>query len=171
MAVYSESLSNLNTVSLHISTTDYTNVKRFFLFLTSVLPLCVSPVLSLTFEHLSSIFFQFLNCVPYLCIPTATQFAKEMGFRVESPPSLFSSLHCPLSISPSSPSLSLSFLSSISLYPRTPLPLSKIPPFHPFFSTPLFLPLSLYFCLPCFLFPSLSCVHLFFICCTDYRSL
>ena len=93
-----------------------------FLFLTSVLPLCISPVLSLTFEHLSSIFFQFHNCVPYLCIPTATQFAKEMGFRVESPPSLFSSLHCPLSLSPSSPSLSLSFFPFIHFYLPPPTP-------------------------------------------------
>ena len=55
----------------------------------SLTTLCLTSFsLSLTFVHLTSIFFQFQNCVPYLyshrCIPTVTQFAKEMGFWVES---------------------------------------------------------------------------------------
>ena len=93
-------------VSLHIDPTDFTIVKLFsFLFsfllfsilsLTTFVPyqfslslslsLCLS--LSLSFVHLTSIFFQFQNCVLCLyshhCFPTAMQFAKEMDFRVES---------------------------------------------------------------------------------------
>ena len=57
MAVYSESLSNLNTVSLHIDTTDYTNVTLFFFFQSyhfvshqfSLSPLCIWAPFSFSF--------------------------------------------------------------------------------------------------------------------------
>ena len=89
-------------VSLHIDPTDFTIVKLFsFLFsfllfsilsLTTFVPyqfsLSLSVCLSLSFVHLTSIFFQFQNCVLCLyshhCFPTAMQFAKEMDFWVES---------------------------------------------------------------------------------------
>ena len=63
MAVYSESFSNLNTVSLHIDTPDYTNVKLFFPFFSnlsyhfvphqfSLSPLCIWAPFSFSFTIL-----------------------------------------------------------------------------------------------------------------------
>ena len=150
------------------------NVFSFSFFNLSLTALCLISSLS----HLCASELHFL-CFTIVCHTFAFLQQRSLprkwasGWRaplLSSPPSI--------ALSPSSPSLSLSFLSfnsfiHFSLTPSLLLPLlhhlalSKIIPFHPFLSTPL----SLYFCRPCSLFSSLSCVHLFFICCTDYRSL
>ena len=65
MAVYSESLSNLNTVSLHIDTTDYTNVTHFFFFSFSLTTLCLTSSLS----HLCASELHFLSVSQLCAIP------------------------------------------------------------------------------------------------------